>query len=464
MRILLILALFMVWWSAAVLLSRKFRLKREGPILLLPLARGRLDRAFRRPLLAKVLSATRHLVFPVGVVGFALLAYEAYLSLSRGLSVGVREVLALPGINPYIPVFLGIFSLAIAISVHELSHGIVMEREGLGVSEVGLILVLLPLGAYVEPREKVEETHPLVAEKVFSAGPGSNLALAALAVSALLIMSAGIAPTANGLLITAVAKGSELDVQGVKPGVVVLSVDGRNPAEAIWGGLDPRVPHRVLVEDPGGVRRVVLVHGGIVVTDVVGGSPAQGAGLEPGDAILAVDGRPTPLPEDLRDALAPPGPHTIWLYRPSTGEHANVTVTPSGGKIGVYAMVFGLSGVETVDLASYYSPRHFLHFLALPFMGMEPAPSWARDWLTPPYGGWLAFNALYWVFWMNLALGLTNSLPLYPLDGGNILYNRLKRILGGGRRAEAISKRVVALVSVASFVLLIIPIVMGFIR
>ena len=65
---------------------------------------------------------------------------------------------------------------------------------------------------------------------------------------------------------------------------------------------------------------------------------------------------------------------------------------------------------------------------------------------------------------MDLALGLTNALPLVPLDGGNILYNRLRRLLGGGRRAEAISRRIVGIVSVLSVVMIMIPILMGLIR
>ena len=35
---------------------------------------------------------------------------------------------------------------------------------------------------------------------------------------------------------------------------------------------------------------------------------------------------------------------------------------------------------------------------------------------------WIIVNALYWIFWLNLAVGLFNVLPMIPLDGG-FLFN-----------------------------------------
>ena len=33
---------------------------------------------------------------------------------------------------------------------------------------------------------------------------------------------------------------------------------------------------------------------------------------------------------------------------------------------------------------------------------------------------WILANSFYWIFWLNLMVGLTNALPAVPLDGGFI--------------------------------------------
>jgi Do/DeqQ family serine protease len=47
---------------------------------------------------------------------------------------------------------------------------------------------------------------------------------------------------------------------------------------------------------------------GAIVSDVTAGSPASKAGLEPGDVILALNGRPVDSSNDLRNHIAPLGP------------------------------------------------------------------------------------------------------------------------------------------------------------
>jgi membrane-associated protease RseP (regulator of RpoE activity) len=42
---------------------------------------------------------------------------------------------------------------------------------------------------------------------------------------------------------------------------------------------------------------------------------------------------------------------------------------------------------------------------------------------------WLLTNALYWIFWINLMLGLTNVLPAVPLDGGYLFRDSLDYVV-----------------------------------
>jgi membrane-associated protease RseP (regulator of RpoE activity) len=67
-----------------------------------------------------------------------------------------------------------------------------------------------------------------------------------------------------------------------------------------------------------------------------------------------------------------------------------------------------------------------IDWLVLPLAGLEPLSGSATSYfhLTGPFAGvdpntfWIGANVLYWIAWMSLLLGLSNALPLVPLDGG----------------------------------------------
>jgi membrane-associated protease RseP (regulator of RpoE activity) len=47
---------------------------------------------------------------------------------------------------------------------------------------------------------------------------------------------------------------------------------------------------------------------------------------------------------------------------------------------------------------------------------------------------WISANMLYWLAWMNLLLGLSNTLPLVPLDGGLLFRDFASSIAARFRR------------------------------
>ena len=67
-----------------------------------------------------------------------------------------------------------------------------------------------------------------------------------------------------------------------------------------------------------------------------------------------------------------------------------------------------------------------LSYIALPFTGLQPLDGFYRDIFVPggAFAGWdgnvfwVTANCVYWIFWINLMLGMTNALPAVPLDGG----------------------------------------------
>ncbi|HKV90420.1 MAG TPA: site-2 protease family protein, partial [Thermoplasmata archaeon] len=76
-------------------------------------------------------------------------------------------------------------------------------------------------------------------------------------------------------------------------------------------------------------------------------------------------------------------------------------------------------------------------------------------------GFWILANVLYWLSWMNLLLGLSNALPLFPLDGGLIfrdfvgaLTARLKKEWDAPR-LDAFAGRIAIASSIAVVLLLL---------
>ena len=74
---------------------------------------------------------------------------------------------------------------------------------------------------------------------------------------------------------------------------------------------------------------------------------------------------------------------------------------------------------------------------------------------------WVEANILYWLAWMNLLLGLSNALPLVPLDGGLLFRDFAASIAARWHRAwdaarlDAFGTRAVAYSSVIVLVLLL---------
>ena len=52
-------------------------------------------------------------------------------------------------------------------------------------------------------------------------------------------------------------------------------------------------------------------------------------------------------------------------------------------------------------------------------------------WYDTPLGDifWVIMSLLYWIFWLDLLLGISNALPAYPFDGGFIFAGGINWLL-----------------------------------
>lgn len=358
------------------------------------------------------------------VVGLAvLLGFVAVLisppTASEPLSAS--ELVAVPGINPVIPLGWGVVAFVVSLVIHEFGHGLLARGHGMRVRSFGLLqLGPLPLGAFAEPQSDELMRAPRRERlRMFAAGPATNL-FAALVMFLLL----------GGLATQLVVEDEYVHVQGI----------------VVEGGADE-------------------------------------AGMEPWDTLISIDAAPVHTTDDFRTILSGYSSNDtvdiVVVHQNGTRETlqatfgdkyqhytdlgyseellANVDVAPGDPFLGVEGLSDGTAGIDR--LAGPLSPRfegtlgqralslpfHLLTILVIPFeMGgvaihpFEEALLVAGD---GTLGGLLGTEVLmffthllFWLMWVNILLGFTNLVPMVPFDGGHMLRDMLHAFLSGIKR------------------------------
>jgi len=398
-----------------------------GPFLMWKTVRGRrlIERLARPKRLWKAFGDLSIVLVGITMAGTTLLLlWEATLVRNAAIRANPPSpdlLLGLPGINPIIPLGYGIFGLAVAIILHEFSHGILSRAANIRIKSLGVIFLIFPIGAFVEPDEDELRALPRRERaRLYAVGPATNIVLAILfAVLFSSVMMASVSPVHEGV--------------------------------------------------------------GIVGFPSEGASPAQAAGMQTYTVITRVNGTDVHSFADFTSALsAVQANQTIEVvaFNPSTGTSAAYAVTPAERNPVTGRAVLGVLAFDVET--SYYHPLTdaerfggvpgaILTYISLPFQGRAPIQEPAVQFyrvngplaVLPAPVFWILANTVYWLFWLNIMLGATNALPAVPLDGGYIfrdgiegLVSRLKK----GLPAES-RDRVVRGVSY-TFALLILALVM----
>ncbi|MCI4323500.1 MAG: site-2 protease family protein [Thermoplasmata archaeon] len=423
-------ALVLIYLLHRGLIGPDRRLSLLGPALMIKTQRGRgwLDRVGRFRRLWSVLGDVGWILAGISMVAIMLLLiWEAFLVLQIPSSAAPspQEALGIPGLNPIIPIGYGIVALVIGIVLHELAHGVVARSQQVGVKSLGILWCVIPIGAFVEQDDQEMTSAPRRSRaRIAAAGVLMNFALF---VGFFLVMSLLVGTT-------------------VQPNAT-----------------------------------------GVGIAYVVPNSPAANASLAAGDIVTSVNGTSTPTDLALFDVLSHTVPNqTVAVTYYSSSQNQVVTTTiplgtnPSNASIGF--MGIGLTFVTPTQLKEVFvSPATSslgpfvgpIAWLLLPLAGLQPIQGSTAAYfhLAGPLAGlgsnsfWILANLIYWLAWMNLLLGLSNSLPLVPLDGGLLfrdyagaLVQRLRRGWSALRVEAAVSK-----LSIAASLLVVVLIVWQFV-
>ena len=124
----------------------------------------------------------------IGMVAMAWILLSSLQTVFDTPSVSiVLPGVEIPGSPIYVPFLSGFIALATVLIVHEFSHGIQAVGEKIPIKSVGLLLVAILPGAFVEPDEdELKKASRISRLRVYGAGTMANITLALIA---LLIVS-----------------------------------------------------------------------------------------------------------------------------------------------------------------------------------------------------------------------------------------------------------------------------------
>ncbi len=470
---LIALLLFIGWGILLYLLYRCGKIKGAvslmGPALMIKTTKGR--RFIEKVGKSKFwkyygdFSIILSFIIMLGVVLLLLWQAQLVSSIPASQAPSPVEALGIPGINPVIPVTYGILGLAIAIVFHEFAHGFQVAFHKLKVLSLGILLFIVPIGAFVEPdEEELKKTHRRYRMRVFAAGPITNMLLALVALMLVLSMAGGITPKFQGLYVS--SNFQENPNYGILPeGAFILDLNNTRITsyEQLYNFTAPLPGDEMSATIYHNRIHNVTVYSGVIVESVLKGYPAAAAGIEPGWIIYSINGTVIRNQKNFYDALN--NTHSeervpVCMYRPPSQWH-NVTVTLADkyeyyekyapnlnrnyyrnkGFLGVSAYYLGVAlgdveGIKSAIAEPFKNTQtfsdyfmSFMGYIGLPFVGLMPVPSSVQSLFSVPFPGfWLIFNSLYWLFWLNLMLGMTNLLPAVPLDGGYLFRDLVEKI------------------------------------
>jgi membrane-associated protease RseP (regulator of RpoE activity) len=326
----------------------------------------------------------------------------------------------LPGINPYLPLSVWL-AIVVAVFIHEASHGIVARNVGMKVKAAGVVLLgFLPIGAFVEVDDKeLKQSRSRDSLRVLAAGSGINFVVGIACLLLLIITVSSMTPAVKGA-----------GIYGVVPDSPTLH------------------------------------------------SPAYVAGIQPGDFVVAINNSPITDLSVLRNGTFHIGQDinvTIWRDGQTRtvpivlGNYTVTTVNETSGRstsvsypfLGVNeASYAGLQAISNGYATLYKaSPLAYISYIPT-FQRVELSIPFSDDlsgFYTSPLGSLTpaVTNALFWLFFVNFNLAIFNSLPIYPMDGGQAFESFL-RGAGRGRISDVLARRVTTGVTLAIFLALFV--------
>ncbi|MEF8874393.1 MAG: site-2 protease family protein [Candidatus Thermoplasmatota archaeon] len=456
----------------------------SGPFLMWKTKKGRslIDRIAQKKRFWKIFGTMGIVITAIAmVIILFMVAFSAYVAtdVPAEQAPEAKEVLVLPGINPFIPIGYGIFSVAVAMIVHEFTHGILTRVADVKINALGIILLVVPLGAFCEPdEEEIEETERIKRDRMFAAGPTSNIVLGIVLFLIFSTLFMGfVSPEEDALLVMDMYEDTPADQAGIQPNDHLLEIDNEsirtlNDLEDVDVNLtkdDDQELRKVSVRGRRGEDEVIFenVTPGLVILSIRKDSPAYNSELEIKDIISHVEGKEIRNRSALHEALDDKDDQeefnlTYWRRINREYQKNTTTVMLEDGKLGIGVNYLGFGFQEgdwypkflarPISSAETNTERiqNVAMYISLPLFGLSPVPDEMTGFYEisgplsslPSGAFWILANSIYWVLWLNILLGLFNALPALPLDGGRLFKDWIGSITERVGASEELGEKV----------------------
>jgi len=518
-NIILIFYLFLIYWVIILFLDKQGLLKRYnislyGPIPILQI------RAVRGERLLERLGTVRRFWRAYANIGTVLMimamAFMFFLVINGAFTIFMvrpeptelnepRNWLLIPGLNTFIPMCAWV-GFVVAMIVHELSHGILSIVERIKVKSMGLLLLLVPIGAFTEPDTDqlfgTASAHERT--RILSAGVMGNFVVAIAAFLIFFGILFSVQPVSeNVLYVYDVANGSPAAEYGIEPHSFITAMDGEGgvSVEELNSRLEKGKTAYLTILDRKGNKKEIAVEGevneGVTVVFVEKGKPAAKAGIKEGMTIIKMDNRSIRSYDDffsfMNDTVV--GEEIeVWTKRGEVFEikleespyYANrgyLGVDVANCALGMRVLEFPtrtyLEYLRGIPRMLFKSPASLLLLMTLPVlplsMGGFSTFNPLLSHLYTPVGMASVFGAgifsiadvLFWIAWINFYVGLFNCLPMYPLDGyyvfKEVLNPMLRMVIKEESKKELVLKTIAIFTAVIIFLSIVFMLVAPFV-
>jgi len=308
------------------------------------------------------------------VASFGIMVLGTYLILvSSGMVLGriitrpaIQIILPIPQSQPIngtgfigVPFWFWILVVPFVMFPHELAHGIMARVNGVKIKSVGLIQVLIFSGAFVEPSER-------------DINKSSYL-------SRLKIFSAG-------------------SMANITISIFLLLLS----RYLLWP---------------------LMIPSGVLIYDVIDGSGAQMAGIEPGIVIEKIDG--VEISVDYNDFTA------SYSYLMSSGNLTNENIDSLSTMLTISEVLGNYEPGDTIQLSSSEGMYDLTlsgrpENSTIPYMGIMGKGIRSDDFTIE-----FLFPLTWWLTTMSYFVAIFNLLPIHPLDGGLMIETVTEKFFEG---------------------------------
>lgn len=204
-----------------------------------------------------------------------------------------------------------------------------------------------------------------------------------------------------------------------------------------------------------------------IIKEVIDDSPAYAAGMQAGDYVKEVDGKPIVSWQEFTETIQKNPGENLQLKVERAGEIVTLAVVPetvvdAGQKFGQIGVMYESPLEKNALKAFAFGAEQTFSWMKRIFelLGMLVTGKFTIDALSGPVGiykatetvaQWGVFSLMNWAAVLSINLGIMNLLPLPALDGGRLLF-----FLFEGVRGKPIDKQKEGMVHFVGIMLLMV--------